>query len=99
MDVCGFPQHWSKLDTTRGPSPSARYFHAACCIAGPLTGKKHPRLLVGGGYNGWEVFKDMWLLDVDREVWNEVSDLIDNLVYDELHQELLDNIIVVVLFP
>ena len=76
MDVCGFPQHWSKLDTTRGPSPSARYFHAACCIAGPLTGKKHPRLLVGGGYNGWEVFKDTWLLDVDREVWNEVSDLI-----------------------
>lgn len=76
VDVCGFPQHWSKLDTTRGPSPSARYFHAACCIAGPLTGKKHPRLLVGGGYNGWEVFKDMWLLDVDREVWNEVRDLI-----------------------
>ena len=77
MDVCGFPQHWSKLDTTRGPSPSARYFHAACCIAGPLTGQEHPLLLVGGGLNNaLDVFKDMWVLDVDRGVWSEVSGLI-----------------------
>ena len=25
--------------------------HTACCIAGPLTGEKHPLLLVGGGWD------------------------------------------------
>ena len=44
---------------------------------------------MGGGYSGGpsgSVFKDMWLLDVDRGVWSEVSELI-SLVYDELYQE------------
>ena len=40
---------------------------------------------MGGGFNGGEL-KDMWVLDVDRGVWSEVSELIC-LVYDELHQE------------
>ena len=31
------------------------------------------------------VFKDTWVLDVDRGVWSEVSELI-SLVYDELYQ-------------
>ena len=72
-----FPQHWTKQDTTAGPRPLARYSHAACCIAGPLTGQEHPLLLVGGGLNNaLDVFKDMWVLDVDRGVWSEVSGLI-----------------------
>ena len=80
-----FPQHWTKLDTTGGPRPPAREFHAACCIAGPLTGQEHPLLLVGGGYSGSvpcecvageSALKDMWVLDVDRGVWSEVSGLI-----------------------
>ena len=33
-------------------------------------------------------FKDMWVLDVDRGVWSEVSELI-SLVYDELYQECM----------
>ena len=70
-----FPQHWTKLDTTGGPRPPARDSHAACCIAGPLTGQEHPLLLVGGGYSGDDL-KDMWVLDVDRGVWSEVSGLI-----------------------
>ena len=79
MCVClDFPQHWTKLDTTGGPRPPARHFHAACCIAGPLTGQEHPLLLVGGGFRGFGggVLTDMWVLDVDRGVWNEVSSLI-----------------------
>ena len=58
------------------------YHHTACCIAGPLTGQEHPLLLVGGGFDGSDVLKDMWLLDVDRGVWSEVSELI-SLVYVE----------------
>ena len=69
-----FPQHWTKLDTTGGPRPPARSSHAACCIAVPLTGQEHPLLLVGGGYGGGAL-KDMWVLDVDRGVWSEVSGL------------------------
>ena len=30
----------------------------------------------------------MWVLDVDRGVWSEVSELI-SLVYDELYQECI----------
>ena len=74
---CGsidFPQHWTKLDTTGGPRPPVRSSHAACCIAGPLTGQEHPLLLVAGGRGG--ALKDMWVLDVDRGVWREVSGLI-----------------------
>ena len=76
--VCfDFPQNWIKLHTTGGPWPPARHAHAACCIAGPLTGQEHSLLLVGGGYcGGGDDLKDMWLLDVDRRVWSEVSGLI-----------------------
>ena len=63
------------MDTTGGPRPRARESHTACCIAGPLTGQEHPLLLVGGGFGGGTL-KDMWLLDVDRGVWSEVSGLI-----------------------
>ena len=41
-------------------------------------------MLVAGGWD-LDVFKDMWVLDVDRGVWSEVSKLI-SLVYDELYQ-------------
>ena len=70
-----FPQHWMKLDTTGGPRPPPRGSHAACCIAGPLTGQEHPLLLVEGGFSGIAL-KDMWVLDVDKGVWSEVSGLI-----------------------
>ena len=46
-------------------------------------------MLVAGGYGlGSGVLKDIWLLDVDRGVWSEVSELIC-LVYDELHQDCM----------
>ena len=65
------------------------YGHAACCIAGPPTGQEYPLLLVGGGLDqALCVLKDMWVLDVDRRVWSEVSELI-SLVYDELYQECM----------
>ena len=87
--VClDFPQYWTKLDTTGDPRPRARHSHTACCIAGPLTGQEYPLLLVGGGLGkalnavliggGYSdgVLKDMWVLDVDRGVWSQVSSLI-----------------------
>ena len=65
--------HWSKLRTSGGPSPPARSHHAACCIV-PPTEQDYPLLLVGGGVSGsGDVLKDMFTLDVGREVWNEVS--------------------------
>ena len=42
---------------------------------------------MGGGFN-INVLKDMWVLDVDRGMWSEVSELI-YLFYDELHQECI----------
>ena len=42
---------------------------------------------MGGGRND-NGLKDMWVLDVDRGVWSEVSELI-SLVNDELHQECM----------
>ena len=72
-----FPQHWSELDTTGGPRPPPRCSPACCCIAGPLTGQEHPVLLVEGGdasVDGlWSAYDDMWVLDIDKGVWNEVS--------------------------
>ena len=69
----GFLQHWTELDTTGCSRPPARHQHAACCIAGPLTGQE---LLVGGGLGEvLSVLKDMWLLDVHRGMWSEVSGL------------------------
>ena len=41
-----------------------------------------------GGYGSGGVLKDMRVLDVDRGVWSEVSELI-SLVYDELYQECM----------
>ena len=77
MCVClDSPQHWTKLNTTGGPRPPARDSHAACCIAGPLTGQEQSLLLVGGGFIGLSSLKDIWLLDIDRGVWSEVSGLI-----------------------
>ena len=35
---------------------------------------------------GRSVLKDMWVLDVDRGMWSEVSELI-SLMYDELYQK------------
>ena len=66
-------QHWTKLKVS-GTKPRARYYHAACCIAGPLTGQEHSLLMVvGGTANTLLGFTDVWLLDVDKGVWNEVG--------------------------
>ena len=47
---------------------------------------------MGGGLDqALCVLKDMWLLDVDRGVWSEVSELI-SLEYDELYQECMLNV-------
>ena len=44
---------------------------------------------MGGGYSlGSNVLQDMWLLDVDRGVCGEVSELICQ-VYDELYEECM----------
>ena len=66
-----FMQHWSKLKIT-GYQPLPRYAHAACCIAGPLTGQQNPLLMMFGGTDGFNVFDVLGLLDVDKGVWYEV---------------------------
>ena len=46
---------------------------------------------MGGGFSGGfsgSGLKDMWVLDVDRGVWSEVSELI-SLLYDDLYQECM----------
>ena len=63
-------QHWTKLMET-GDKPPARCDHAACCVAGPLTGQQSPILMVVGGHRG-KALGDVWLLDVDKGVWSEV---------------------------
>ena len=66
-------QHWMKVGSGKKKLPG-RSLHAACCIAGPLTGQEHPLLLVvGGDTGGWDVFSDVGLLDVDKGVWSEVG--------------------------
>ena len=64
-------QCWMKVGIEE--KPPARCWHTACCIAGPLTGQEHSVLMVVGGWNGWEVFSDVWLLDVDKGEWSEVG--------------------------
>ena len=59
---------------TQGHSPRARWGHAACCIAGPFTGEEHPLLLVDRGYTDQGVaLRDIWMLDVERGIWNKAS--------------------------
>jgi len=62
------------LRTTSGPNPCARGSHAAFCIAGPIAEQEHPLLVMVGG-SGGEPLKDMWVLDIDKGVWSEVTDL------------------------
>ena len=65
-------QHWSKVETSGG-RPPARDDHAACCIAGPLTGQPHPQLIViGGRGDGVEALSDVWVLDVAQGLWSQV---------------------------
>ena len=65
-------QHWSKVKTSGG-RPPARGYHAACCIAGPLTGQPHPLLMVTGGLDeGMEALSDVWVLDVAQGLWSQV---------------------------
>ena len=66
-----FPQHWTKLDTTIIPRPQQRHNHAACC----MSWREHPLLLVGvgDGGSGVGILRDMWVLDIARGVWSEVS--------------------------
>ena len=67
-----FMQHWTKVVCS--DKPPARSSHAACCIAGPLTGQQRPLLMVVGGEKGtWNALGDVWLLDVDKGVWTEVG--------------------------
>ena len=68
-------QNWNKLDIS-GAKPPVRNCHAACCIAGPLTGQKHPILMVVGGWHtDSSALGDVWLLDVDEAMWSEVGTL------------------------
>ena len=66
-------QHWTKLNVS-GDKPPARYLHATCCIASPLTGQKHAVLMVVGGLDeDLETLGDVWLLDVENGIWSEVG--------------------------
>ena len=57
-----------------GAKPAVRNSHVACCIAGPLTGQQYPILtMFGGWYTDASLLGDVWLLDMDRGVWSEVS--------------------------
>lgn len=55
-----------------GAKPPTRFDHATCCVAGPLTGQHHAVVMVVGGYAG-RVLSDIWLLDLAKEEWSEVS--------------------------
>ena len=54
--------------------PPMRATHAACCVAGPLTGQEHPLLVMVGGYDeGYRILDDVWLLDIDGRRWKQVK--------------------------
>ena len=62
--------------------PRNREYHAACCIAGPLTGEEHPLLMViGGRRDDMRIVDDVWILDVDAGVWSEVSTYVQVTFY------------------
>jgi len=66
-------QHWTKLNVN-GDKPPARSSHATCCIAGPLRGQEHSLLVVVGGWDdSSKTLGDVWILDVDKEMWSEVG--------------------------
>ena len=65
-------QHWTKPKVS-GEKPPPRYSHATCYIAGPLTVQQHPLLMVVGGHSEQGELGDVWLLDVDKWLWSEVS--------------------------
>ena len=65
-------QHWSKPKIS-GEKPPRRYSHTTCYIAGPLTGQQYPLLMVVGGHGDQGALSDVWLLDVDKWLWTEVS--------------------------
>lgn len=66
-------QRWTKL-VVNEVKPPARSLHATCSIAGPLTGQKHPLLMVVGGVTDVVgAGGDVWLLDVDEGMWSEVG--------------------------
>ena len=70
--VSHISQHWSKVKTSGG-RPPARSYHAACCIAGPLTGQPHPLLMVICGQRSFlEALSDVWVLDVAQGLWSQV---------------------------
>ena len=69
----------------KGEKPLNREYHAACCIAGPLTGEEHPLLMViGGRRDDMRIVDDVWILDVDAGVWSEVGTT-KNFVYTQMH--------------
>ena len=48
-----------------------RVQHAACCLN---YGEEHPQLLVSGGWDkDGNTLSDMWVVDVERGTWKEVS--------------------------
>ena len=64
-------QEVTKVERGQGePWPLGRFGHAACCLN---YGEAHPKLLMSGGVNEWEVLADMWILDVDSGKWTEVK--------------------------
>ena len=87
--TCMSMQQWTKLNIS-GANPPARNYHAACCIAGPLTGQQHPLLMVVGGSVGSKIFDDVWLLDVDNTMWNEVR---HSSIYYSIHYRHTPNMI------
>jgi N-acetylneuraminic acid mutarotase len=57
---------WTRLDTSAGPVPNARYGHGAV-----LDGDGH--LLITHGFTFAGRFDDTWSLDLDDLVWTDVS--------------------------
>ena len=69
--ACIFLQDWRKLSRSDEVWPKERYYHAACCLN---YGQECPQLLVSGGFGRENVLlADFWILDIDRELWREVS--------------------------
>ena len=64
--------------------PRGRRLHAACCIAGPLTGQTHPLLMVSGGLGGesFKALSDVWILDVAQWSWSKVYTIIININFE-----------------
>ena len=69
------PQTW-RQHKQEDPWPGRRGYHIAACLG---YGRQHQRLLVSGGVGDGVVYDDMWLMDPQSGIMDEVRTALEDL--------------------